>query len=716
MNLGFLAPAALLLLPLLGVVVVMYMLRLRRDDRRVPSTLLWRAVVQEPPANAPWQRLRITPLLLLQLLGLLLLILALARPFLPTEDLVGRNLIVLVDRSASMAATDGVRAGLDVARGRVGGGSSRLDQARRELLDLAASASGARLTVIAFDESMEVLAAAEGDPSEIERAVADLEVVPVEGDISDALAFAEALAEGQDDTQIVVISDGGLAAAPGAEVAAPVRFVAVGSSSNNQGVTALSLSSGAAGSPSEVFVQVTNFGTGAVTRRVELDVDGALYDARDVVMPGGGRQAFSVAVPDEVGTVQVRLTGTDALPLDDAMWAVRPHASKARVTMVGDGNRFLHTALSLLPSVEEVTELGPEFADGPFGIADVLVFDGVVPGSPVVAGTARGAGEGREEPPSTSPTARLGPPAMGTHVAPGSNVLLVGPTTSTLGIEYLGELSRPVPRVVDPEHHLVAGMELDQVSILRSAALELGPQWRSVLAADVDGRSWPLIAEGTVGGVDAVVIAFDVRESDLPLRPAFPLLIASAVDALAPASLAGVPASVALGQPLSLDLPPDGASLKVMAADGREMPLEIDGRNARLAGLDRPGVYTLELETADGVVSTSFAVNFHAPVEQDIAPDPDLRFGVSGSSGEGEPRTAGRRELWWLLGMAALGVLMVEWTYFYRRTLGGLRAGRSQGAAPGVKGRPPSGARPRRPRSSASLPDTSAWPRWRHRR
>ena len=69
----FLAPIALAGLAFVPLVVAFYLLKLRRDERVVPSTLLWQRLVTDVEANAPWQRLRRSLLLLLQLLLLLLL-------------------------------------------------------------------------------------------------------------------------------------------------------------------------------------------------------------------------------------------------------------------------------------------------------------------------------------------------------------------------------------------------------------------------------------------------------------------------------------------------------------------------------------------------------------------------------------------------------------------------------------------------------------------
>ena len=80
-------PLALIGLVSLPVIVAFYMLRLRRRDYPVGSTFLWQQLIRDVEANAPWQRLRFSWLLLVQLLIATLIVLAAARPF--TRDHLG---------------------------------------------------------------------------------------------------------------------------------------------------------------------------------------------------------------------------------------------------------------------------------------------------------------------------------------------------------------------------------------------------------------------------------------------------------------------------------------------------------------------------------------------------------------------------------------------------------------------------------------------------
>src|SRR4051794_41288891 len=100
-------PVALLAAAIaIPALLVLYFLKLRRREMPVSSTILWRKAVQDLQVNAPFQKLRKNLLLLLQLLVLLFLCAALARPVINARQGAGKLTVILIDRSASMAAKD----------------------------------------------------------------------------------------------------------------------------------------------------------------------------------------------------------------------------------------------------------------------------------------------------------------------------------------------------------------------------------------------------------------------------------------------------------------------------------------------------------------------------------------------------------------------------------------------------------------------------------
>ena len=109
-------PAALLLAGLAVPIVVFYILKIRL--RRVPvSTLLfWQQIFEEKKPRSLWQRLRHLLSLLLQLAFLALLVFALADPIFRWQQARARRLVLVVDNSASMNASDVLPSRLEAAK------------------------------------------------------------------------------------------------------------------------------------------------------------------------------------------------------------------------------------------------------------------------------------------------------------------------------------------------------------------------------------------------------------------------------------------------------------------------------------------------------------------------------------------------------------------------------------------------------------------------
>src|SRR5919107_1335461 len=110
------SPLALLGLLFIPLVIAMYMLKLRRDEAVVPSTLLWTKLLTDVEANAPWQKLRRSLLLLLQLLLVVILVFLAARPFLERPAGLAGDIVLVIDTSASMGATDVLPNRLEAAK------------------------------------------------------------------------------------------------------------------------------------------------------------------------------------------------------------------------------------------------------------------------------------------------------------------------------------------------------------------------------------------------------------------------------------------------------------------------------------------------------------------------------------------------------------------------------------------------------------------------
>src|ERR1700730_11869356 len=102
---SFLAPAAAILALTIPAIVALYFLKIRRPTRIVPALHLWPNEIRDRQANVPWQRLRPSWLLFLQLLAAAVLVAAAIQAGVPAGAALARPSIVLLDASGSMQAT-----------------------------------------------------------------------------------------------------------------------------------------------------------------------------------------------------------------------------------------------------------------------------------------------------------------------------------------------------------------------------------------------------------------------------------------------------------------------------------------------------------------------------------------------------------------------------------------------------------------------------------
>ncbi len=109
---SFAHPQALLLLLLLVPVGLLYWLRLRVPRVVVGTGLFWQRALAEEPVRAAWQRWRTPISLVLHALTVILLALAASGP----EIQPPQRIVLILDNSATMRATDVLPSRLDAAK------------------------------------------------------------------------------------------------------------------------------------------------------------------------------------------------------------------------------------------------------------------------------------------------------------------------------------------------------------------------------------------------------------------------------------------------------------------------------------------------------------------------------------------------------------------------------------------------------------------------
>ncbi len=617
---NFLDPGAFALLGLLPVIVLFYILKLKRKEHVIASTFLWRKSIDDLRVNAPFQKLRQNLLLYLQLFFLALAVFAMARPFLKLRGFEGQSVILLFDTSASMLATDVE--------------PTRFEAARRMAIEMVDDMSrGDKMMVITFDAKSATVCSLTTDRSLLRRVIGSLEARQTRTSIREALTIAQAAASAQDNPEIVILSDGGFPDLPAnLDVKARVSYIAVGKRSRNLGIVGLEPRRNVdVGNEYEVFCKVQNSTETDWAGVVEFHLNGQLTDAKEIKIPKGDRGSVLFNRPGITdGVVQARLQGEDDLSCDDQAWLVLAPERKTSVLLVtSGGNYFLEKVLDKDPTLR-VERASPSTFEsipaGEFEKWDVFVFDGVSP-------------------------ERL--PAQG-------RFLFFHAIPKLQGFEDGGEL--PSPTVLDwsrahPANRFVNFANLE----VMKARLVKYPKWAEQI---LEAEGGPLILSLDRELTRALITTFDVFESDWPLRLSFPIFVANSMQWLGGRDRMSAGEQVRTGEVYSF-MPDRGArEVTITLPGGEPVTLPVGSERRLLFGETRRiGLYAVSIaERPDRF----FAANLLDPNESATLPKESFRVGDQLVKGTKEPVEA-NREVWHWLAILALTLLMAEWYIFNRR-------------------------------------------------
>lgn len=603
---SFIAPLAALFGLTLPVIVALYLLRVRRQELRVSSTLHWRRAVRDRQASVPWQRLRPSWLLLLQLLAAALLVLTLMRPTTASSSTLGGHTIVVIDVSGSMQATDVKPSRFEEARSRA-----------RSLIDRLGPDD--RMTLIAMGPNPRVLADVTGDSTRLRAALDDLHPSNGDADLQTALALGQAAARSGQATRLVLLSDG-ITEPLRAPLTLPFDITdeRIGISGENVAITALLVSTRPGQRQATVHVQ--NMGRESRHTSVELRADGRLIDARPVDLEGGGGRDVAFALPEAAQQVTATLTPTDLLAVDDTASAVVATAHTFRVMLVTRGNLFLDRALRLRRDIA-LTTVDPA-AYHVSADSDMYVFDGFLP-----------------------PT------------LPDRPVWILDPPIDA-GLGTGGAVAPGRLRASNPDDPLLVDVDLGDVHVARARLTTPAPEWRPVIEA----ATGPLLLVRD-REPRAVLTSFDIHQSDLPLRTAFPLLVDRLSGFLLPASLP--PRSHEPDDAVSVQPGAGATGVRVIRPDGTSLTLAARGATLAGADTDATGVYTVEVDRGGRTERSAFTVNAFDATRSAIAPRP--RLALSGTSSAPAADSGSRSlEVWpWVLAVVLL-VLCGEWWVYHR--------------------------------------------------
>jgi hypothetical protein len=583
----FLDPKGLLLLAGLVPLVILYILKIKRQRQRVSSTWLWASAQRDLLAKHPFRKLVPELPLLLEILALAALAIALARPSTRGGTIDGDHVAVVLDTSASMATRLGGPAGK----------TTRMDQAKLAAQNVVSQlAPGADAIVIEGGREARVVAPLDRDPRRLQAAIGTVAVREVEGDLASAVALAaDRLRSLGGRQRIVVITDGALAHEEPLVVGGiPTDVVGVGDEEDNAGIVRVDVRSGLdAGSHHEqvqAFAMIQSFGAHPREAYVTLSIEGRAEPvaSRRLLLEPNAKLPVVLTFeprPEDHGLgLVVQLAPGDAEPVDDAAYGRVPGSLRMPLVVASDEPYSWTTrAIEADPNVDLQRLSVPQLATVNVDPEALVIVEGACPAS-----------------------------------VPGRDALVLAPAAgSCFGVGVGTPVDNPPLTSWETGDPRLRFLTLDGVHIARSLALDA----HGARAALVRSSSTTLVADASLPGRTVTVVGFDPGDSDWPLKASFVLFVRNVVELARLHRAQGAAGPARTGDPARVSVP-DGTTKVLVDGPGlpeREMTAK-DGV-AILPPLDRAGLYHVRWNDPH-VGSALIAANLTSPRESDVRARP----------------------------------------------------------------------------------------------
>lgn len=640
-------PAAVLGLLTVPLILLLHIMRSRREQRPISSLALWRGL-QQQKRGSRFQSLPLTLLLIMQLCIAATLVAALARPVSSFVLADPWHTIFIIDTTTSMATTAATE--------------SYFDQARQQVrMGIETAGLDDTMSIISLEKHPRILFTSTQAETESEnddetnrvtinrvKALSELDNLRLGGtgiDLPTALNLATSLIDPNRNNRIVVLTDGHYSVDPTRLPPVPIQidWQILGNSESNQALLNVSAKRQPDGSH-RLFARLVNYGDISVQRTVEVAIDGDVVEPRTVEIPAGGETVEVWTVTErQAQSAQIKLLEDDSLAIDNMADVWLQSGTRHRVLLQAETPDPLTRALLAQPNVDLTIDTPDD--DASYNPAD---FDLTI--------------------------LQNQPLDFSSPNLPSGDLLIVNPQPQQeqrLNLRADTAIAAPWLAEIDFSGVYFGRVYTDTLPnwlhvALKSKVPQIGPETgdaaspsRTETSSNIDKvEGQPLIVRGHDGQRQVTIWTFDLGDSNLPARLAFPLLmdstLATMLNPLPPATLA-------VGESLAFD----SNNFVVELPDGQRLA-ELSPGESLFTHTKLPGIYRIYERNGSQQAVAGFAVQAGSAFESNLSLN-GLRDSLNGlprSSATGiarDPEVVYNDFWFWLVGFALIVVVLEGW-------------------------------------------------------
>jgi hypothetical protein len=546
------APWALWFLGAIPIIIMMYILKQKFEEREISSVYLWQQVLKDIEVNTPWQKLKKNLLLLLQLLAAFLLVFALADPFVNLRGSDYANLIVVIDNTGSMnAAYDQ---------------STRLEKAK----DLAEalvknSATGTQITLISAGSNPKVELTNTTDKLEALRKIKTIKTSNSSGNINDAISMVKAMSKQALTYKAVFYTDRAIDLEG-------LNGEVVGVAKPVDNVSLDMLTHTIKDGKLKLLIRATNHGSEDVVREITVYGNDKVLDIQNIGLKAGETKSIlSEGDSKDISYLVAELSERDGLISDNIIFDVVKPSMLQKVLLISQSNLFIEKAFKVIDNVELYKSSPGDEIQGEY---DLYIYDGSLP----------------------------------TSLPKKGSIMLINPPSDSEIAKINGEIEGGNVRAV--QHNLTKYLEGTSFAVSKLKNIEL-PYYADKLLEIDDGTA---AFVGQIRERKTAVIAFDLHNSDFVLTPEYPIFMHNIAGYLINIS-SGEKSIYKSGEAVIVNPMPDAKSAYIESAMSKHYDVELKYPILPFENTEEIGVYRLVQKLESGDAESMFAVNFPSDTE-----------------------------------------------------------------------------------------------------
>jgi von Willebrand factor type A domain/Aerotolerance regulator N-terminal len=656
-----LAPWALWFLAIAGAVVALYLLKIKRRQATVPALDFWLALAGRTRVHSLFERLKRLLSMLLWLMIVVGLALALGNPIVSLGRVKPRAIAIVFDNSASMQTIEGnASVGSDAPRQTSAQNPfTRFALARKAVDDLTLHRPVTdQWLLIEAAREPRVLAPWTYDTRSVRAAAASIQPFGGSAELQPAIELAKQLLAGKPDPCIVVISDGAAGALQPLASADPTIIPwPIGAATDNLGIARLAVRADRQHGNYRALLSVVNASDQKIDSQVTLRINGSASSVEllSVEPRATWEKTITIEPTGDIarngGVLHALIDRPDALPLDNEAFAILQPIRPAVVWLVSSPETafFFEQALGAMDPL-----VSPE---------DSLTMS-LDQYEALAAATAGASGQAPITPPDLVIFNNCSPPSL----PAARHVIYLNAWPEQLQAPAAGSLEAPQLFLAPRPHALTDHVTLQGARLTKARKVTLAESGGArVLAQTAAGD--PLIVLFEHPDRQSLCFAFDILDSDLPFRNAFPLMLRNAVAFMHEDAPPYLPPEVRIGETVRPARPlPLGATTAQLAVlrDGatREAPTPVSDRSFTFTDTASAGAIRLIAGEETSFAAISLADGAESRIAPIVLPpdqDPAVRLSLSRGllAFGGVP--------WVTLVLLVTALVVLEWLTFHFR-------------------------------------------------